>query len=81
MRCAWLQVIRRLEQATEQELLPKDDRELVFATRLLQASLAVDESGAVAGRLHCCLFGRAASCAAQGRPGAGACRPRLLLVR
>jgi len=30
------QVIRRLEQATEQELLPKDDRELVFATRLLQ---------------------------------------------
>lgn len=29
-------MIRRLEAATEQEQLPKDDRELVFATRLLQ---------------------------------------------
>lgn len=80
MRCAWLQVIRRLEQATEQELLPKDDRELVFATRLLQASLAVDESGAVAGRLRCCcLVARHLALPKDGRELVLAAR--LLLVR
>lgn len=33
------QVIRRLEAATEAELLPKDDQELVFVTRALQLAL------------------------------------------
>lgn len=33
------QVIRRLEAVTEEQQLPKDDRELVFATRLLQLAV------------------------------------------
>ncbi|KAI3429855.1 hypothetical protein D9Q98_010166 [Chlorella vulgaris] len=32
-------VIRRLEAATEQQLLPKDDQELAFVTRLLQLAV------------------------------------------
>lgn len=32
-------VLRRLEAATEEEMLPKDDRELGFATRLLQLAV------------------------------------------
>jgi hypothetical protein len=34
-----VQVIRRLEAATEEQLLPKDDPELCFVTRLLQLAV------------------------------------------
>jgi hypothetical protein len=69
-------VIRRLEAATEQQLLPKDDQELAFVTRLLQ--LAVGCRGMMRDKVYRFAGTASAVCASAG--GRGVCRAKVLVV-